>query len=149
MEFAKESFAKESGARGEISAQMRALCAELGPEDGVDPRKSKKRRQRSDWSGEGPNRKTLQLCKQVAVALDLALQQRSDDPVLGALCVSEVVPSPVKGRLVVRVASSADGPVSLDETLSCLGRVRGWLRSEVAEAIRRKRTPELTFEVVS
>jgi ribosome-binding factor A len=94
-------------------------------------------------------RKTMQLCHQVAETLNYVLSGECDDEVLQALQVIEVRPAPDDTQLLVIVA-----PVLPDETLDpidVMGRlnsVSGWLRSEVARAITRKRAPRLMFQIL-
>ena len=89
--------------------------------------------------------KTFQLCRQVQRALGLALAGECDDDVLRELYVDEVIPAPDASRLLVRVAVPARVEVSMIEVLGRLERVHGRLRQAVAQAITRKRAPELTF----
>lgn len=123
--------------------EMRALCGEIHPEDGVDPRAFFRRRP----SHRKPNRKVHQLCRQVAEALAYALDSTGDD-VLRCLQVAAVEPAPDAARLLVTVQpflrESALTPALI---LEHLGRLAGRLRCEVAAAITRKRAPELVFRV--
>ena len=120
--------------------RLLAACSEIGPDDGVDPR--------SDGHANaprGPGRKALQLCRQVAEALD-AVFAGCGDEVLNGLCVTGVKPNPHAGRLLVTVAATpAAEPVPVTVAQERLGRAAGMLRSEVAAAIHRRRAPELTF----
>jgi ribosome-binding factor A len=119
----------------------RPLCAALGPDDGVDPR---------DWvKGErGPvkNRKALQLCRQVAQTLHLALAGCAD-PWLNDLLVLDVTPFPDSTRLLVTVQSAtgtATDPAAVSERVR---QAAAMLRREVASAIHRRKTPDLLFRV--
>jgi ribosome-binding factor A len=96
-----------------------------------------------------PDHKTAALCKQVRRALTLALAGDCADPVLQELIVDEVLPAPNAGRLLVRVFLRArdHGPGIID-VLQRLEKVTGLLRARVGEAIVRKRTPELTFDII-
>ena len=98
---------------------------------------------------EKPDYKTAALCKQVRRVVGLALSGECADPVLQGLIVDEVLPAPNAGRLLVRVLmrTGADGPGVID-VLQRLAKVEGMLRASVGEAIARKRTPELAFDVV-
>ena len=117
---------------------MAPLADQLGPEDGIDPRLI-----RSDLTGRTIRRNTLQLCRQVARTLGEALAGCADE-VLRDLHVVGVVPAVGGGRLLVTLAASRpDGRAE-----SHLARAYGLLRSEVAAAINRRRTPELVFRVV-
>ncbi len=98
---------------------------------------------------EKPDYKTAALCKQVRRAVALALSGECADPALQSLIVEEVLPAPNAGRMLVRViAPHAHGHEAIIDLLERLERVRGILRAHVAEMIARKRTPELTFDVI-
>jgi len=99
--------------------------------------------------GHKPDYKTAALCKQVRRILSLTLSGECGDPVLQELIVDDVLPAPNAGRLLVRVMlrARADGP-TLTDTLQRLAGVERMLRARVGEAIARKRTPELAFNVV-
>jgi ribosome-binding factor A len=119
-----------------------AAASDFGPEDGTDPRDWTK-----DWNARRPGRKALQLCRQVAESLHAALAGCGDD-VLNGLQVTAVAPAPNAGRLLVTVAAapSAAQPDAAIVT-EHLRRVARLLRSEVAAAINRRKTPELVFAV--
>jgi ribosome-binding factor A len=121
-----------------------AACDQPGEDDGVDPRHL-----RPHGPPRVANRKALQLCGQVARTLALVLDRESGDPVLRDLLVASVVPSPNSSRLLVTV-HPAPGAGGLDPAtvLGHLERARGWLRSEVATAVNRRKTPDLTFRFV-
>ena len=119
---------------------LRALCAQVHSDDGVDPKYEKKRS--ANRIGVC-SRKLRQLCRQVAHALQLVLPDALSD--CDATLMS-VEPAPNAGRLRVVVAvSQACDPTQVAERLK---RLRGHLRSEVAQAVSRRRVPELTFTVV-
>ncbi len=67
------------------------------------------------------------------------------DDVLAGLAVESVVPAPDAGHLLVAVSFSAQPIPDPVEALGRLHRATGWLREQVAEAISRKRVPELAF----
>ncbi len=99
--------------------------------------------------GRKPDYKTAALCKQVRRALSLALAGECGDPVLQELMVEEVLPAPGAGRLLVRVMVRArEGGPGMVDVLQRLEKVEGLLRARVGEAIARKRTPELAFDVI-
>lgn len=96
------------------------------------------------FSGRGDRqqrRKDAQLCAQVREALSLAL----DELALGDVWVREVVPSPDAGHLSVVVVARGD---ELAEVARAIDQRAGHLRNEVAQAIHRKRTPQLAFVVL-
>jgi ribosome-binding factor A len=95
----------------------------------------------------GFDRKTLQLCKQVQRVLASALSGEIADEALQSLMVDAVEPAPIANRLrVVLLTSSSTWTES--ELRERLARAQGWLRAQVAQAVNRKRAPELAFEVV-
>jgi ribosome-binding factor A len=121
---------------------MLAGCSDVGPEDGTDPRDWKK-----DWNARRPGRKALQLCRQVAEALGSALAGCADD-ILQDLLVVAVEPAPNAGRLLITLAATPSAVEHDVATVAAhLHRAAGWLRSEVAAAIHRRKTPELTYRV--
>ena len=86
----------------------------------------------------------MRLCRQVAEALSCALATAVDDR-LWSLSVLAV--EPLCGTSHLRVVLAAgDGDASADER--ALEGARGYLRSEVAQEIHRKRVPDLHFVVV-
>ncbi len=117
----------------------RPLCAETGPDDGVDPRHEKRRELARSRK---PDRKLDQLCKQVAQDLQLSL---SALPMVG-VTVQAVVPAPNAGRL--RVVLAVPDLQRHTEVAAIVQRFAGRLRAEVAAAISRRRAPELVFEII-
>ncbi len=89
-------------------------------------------------------RKLRQLCRQVERALTCAL----DDVGLSHLALTAVLPWPNSSRLLVAVQPTEDGVIDRDAILDELRAAKGELRMVVAEAIHRKRTPELCFEIL-
>lgn len=114
-------------------------AAEVGPEDGTDPRRDFDRR---GLHSKPMGRKARQLCGQVQQALLVILPGLADD-VLRDLTVVSVEPAPHTGRLLVTVA----GPAPADATDRHLRLAAGLLRSEVASAVHRRKAPELIFRV--
>jgi len=121
---------------------LRALCANWHPDDGVDPREDKRR---DDNNLEKPDRKLHQLCRQAQRALQLALDALPHAAALG-LTLRDVVPAPNAGRLCVLV--SVPTPALRAEAIALLNQRAGWLRTDVAAAVSRRRAPELTFQIV-
>jgi ribosome-binding factor A len=88
-------------------------------------------------------RKTRQLCREVRDALSIALGELADDALAG-VWVAEVVSDDASHLRVIVVA----GPgADVDRVHEALQRASARLRGEVAQAIARKRTPLLGFEV--
>ena len=123
---------------------LRALCAHLYPDDGVDPREDKRRdaeyETKKDW-------KLRQLCKQVARTLQMAIGSMPQADALAGVYVKDVRPAPNAGRLCI-VMAVPDSRCQ-DAVAAIMRQHRGRLRSEVSSAITRRRTPELTFEVIA
>lgn len=90
-------------------------------------------------------RKERQLCRQVQEALGEALAT-AREPLLWDVWIEAVEPAPDASRLavIVRCPHGTD-PSRIEESLS---RAAGLLRTEVAQAITRKRAPTLHFEVL-
>jgi len=117
----------------------------LGPEDGVDPRTEPRDRPRPVY-----NRKALQLCSQIAETLHCVLQGECDDEVLRDLLVQSVEPAPDSTRVLVTVCLSPAAPDRTPvEVLERLHQAYGTLRSEIASAIHRRKTPELMFRLAA
>jgi ribosome-binding factor A len=122
----------------------RSLCEQVGADDGVDPRKffqsARERR---------PHRKTLQLCGQVRRVLDLVLTGECDDDLLRELLVQDVQPAPDASRLMVTVMP-IDPHLARrhDQILQRLAAITPRLRSEIANSIHRRKTPQLLFQFV-
>lgn len=88
------------------------------------------------------------LCGQAERAIAMALAGECGDPVLQDLAVEAVLPAPNAGRLLVLVRPMTSGALPLD-LLERLEGAAPLLRRAVAEAIVRKRTPELAFQVAA
>jgi ribosome-binding factor A len=119
-----------------LLARMRELCAELGPDDGVDPRTLKK-----STRTHNPKR----LAGPVARAVREALAA-SNDPLLLCLWVAEAVPDPDTTRFRI-VLHLMDPDVDPDAVTERLRVARGWVRSEVAHCLQRRKAPDLRFTV--
>ena len=90
--------------------------------------------------------KARQLCRQVYQTLSLALAGECDDDVLRDLYIASVDPAPDSRHLVVRVVvrRAPDAPAPA-EVLGRLDRAKPLLRRLIAQAITRKRVPEISF----
>jgi ribosome-binding factor A len=128
---------------------LRALCAEVHADDGVDPREFLSRRGCRGGVHPRIHRKDLQLAKQVSHAIGLALQGDLSDPVLQDLQVVSVRPAPDALHLtVVLEMTSFSEKADLATVLSHLEGARGMIRGLVTSAITRKRAPELSYQVI-
>lgn len=96
-----------------------------------------------------PDRKTLQMCSQVKRTLDQILSGELDDDRLRDVYVSEVIPAPDAHCLMVSVSPLGFAKDFQPQVvLARLAEHTGHLRSELARAINRKKTPELMFRVI-
>ena len=118
------------------------LAAELGPEDGTDPKEFHAK----PWDREKEaGRKARQLCGQVKDALH-GILAACGDPVVQAVRVAGVEPAPHSGRL--RVLVVPDEGVTPAAAAAHLARAAGLLRAELAAAVNRRYAPELVIEVI-
>jgi ribosome-binding factor A len=89
----------------------------------------------------------MQLCRQVQEALTWALGTTIRDDRLSDCSIVEVEALPGGNRLLVRVSVPSDLSLSeVQERLTAAGPV---LRVEVAQAITRRKVPELVFVAIS
>ena len=125
---------------------MRLHCAEIRPDDGIDPRYVSR-----EPLGKGKrDRKTLQLCRQIAETLDQVLTGEVGNPVIAGLQVVDVQPAPDASQLLVLVQQPiGERTISPDQVLEELSRASGMLRSAVTSAITRRRAPKLLFQVLA
>lgn len=132
------------------SRELRSLCADLSLEDGLDP-KLIARGGSLPAGGEStaPNRrKTWQLCSQVHDALRLILGEAADER-LQSLEVREVLPAPNDSQLLVLlVPLDPLTEAEREEVTAALEVAAGWLRTEIASAITRKRAPRLMLQLL-
>ena len=121
-------------------------CGELHEDDAIDPREYFKEKRNTGRQG----RKSQQLCRQVAETLDMVLSGECRDERLQSLHVLSVDPAPDTLRLLVTVESDLPAE-EFDHTaiLAALAAETGYLRTEVAHSIHRKKAPTLVFNLVS
>jgi ribosome-binding factor A len=133
-------------ARKPSEKKLLTSCAEVREDDGIDPRDFFRKEQTQRKTV----RKTLQLCAQIADTLNGLLAECHDE-MLQVLQVASVVPAPDATQLLVTVypAIQPMSPMNPQEVLKHLAEALGWLRSEVAAAITRKRAPKLLFQVAA
>lgn len=118
--------------------RLRALCAEVHPDDGIDPRTRPRGGSRAKL-----RRHAQQLCRQVAETLEYVLAEQGE--ILRGLHVVAVEPAPDTSRLLVTVGALLHDRIDPAAALEQLERASGRLRSEVAAAITRRRAPALAF----
>jgi ribosome-binding factor A len=90
-----------------------------------------------------PDRKALQLARQVREALTWVLGSVTGDDRLAECSVEAVEPLPGGNRLLVKVGVPPDLPAS--EVSRRLAAAAPALRVEVAQAITRRKVPELVY----
>ena len=117
-------------------------CAVLYEDDGIDPRKYKKRDQHN--KRKKVHRKNKQLCSQVVQALNLAFAEIDSD-IVSSLYAREAIPAPNTSRLLVTIV--ANGSYSIEEVQRELARFSGKLRYEISTVIHRKKVPSLAFVI--
>lgn len=115
------------------------LCAQLGAEDGIDPRYAS-----HETSAKTGNRKALQLCRQVERTLSLAFE----GDLLRDLTIQSVSPAPDSMHLLVTAAFHGPEWIAIAEVQAALETARSRLRREIAAGIHRRKTPELSFNLV-
>jgi len=129
---------------------LRALVAEVRPEDGIDPRDEARRRARSRagtalGQAHGTHRQE-QFLSQIQNAVDAALQT-AVTPVLNSLTVEDVARQ--GGSIVVVLAPRLpDSTVDIQAASEALEHASSMLTREVAAAITRKDVPHLSFLVL-
>ena len=123
---------------------LRAVCAQLFEDDGVDPREDKRKDAKANM--EKPDRKLWQLCKQAARTIELSIASLPQADELTGVTVHSVTPAPNAGRLHVNLLATQGTSRAAIEAV--IERYESRLRAEVAAAITRRRAPELTFLVI-
>ncbi len=126
-----------------LRAQMLELCGSICDDDGLDPRKTHTPSQERNRDKEY---RRLRLCQQVAQTLSLVLPESASEPLRG-LQIQRVSP----GKNAATLSVIIDLPPGMDYdaqslVLDLLKQQEGWLRSEVASTITRKRVPRFSFE---
>ncbi|MFN0126688.1 MAG: hypothetical protein ACKV19_08390 [Verrucomicrobiales bacterium] len=129
--------------------EMKSLCAELRPEDGLSPVALRKVQMNRRRAAAPPSRaRARQYCKAVHRSLEAGLTGVCGDDRLKDLTIQSVEPLHSGANLLVVVAVPRSDPRSMQALERTLQNAAGLLRSVIAMEIRRKRTPHLTFRVV-
>jgi len=118
------------------------LCADPGPDDGVDPRILARQNENQHASY-----KCLQLCKEAKRIILLVMDGEIADPIIKGLCVLDVG-SGRDGQFLIVTVGRVETDEKCDEALilGALVRVSGRLRGAIAQGINRKRVPNLRFK---
>ena len=98
---------------------------------------------------EGADPKSSPLCAEARRALEFAFAAECRDEALAGLVVLSVTPDPTVRRLRVWLKGPQMEKDEREHVLVRLAAARGFLRSRVAAGIHRKRTPELSFELLA
>ena len=94
------------------------------------------------------NHKTLQLCRQIEQTLSYALADDPADDILLSLGIESVTPAPDASRVMVTVyIDDPDSDYEANEVLEHLTDNMDVFRDEIADAIHRRKLPELVFRV--
>jgi len=124
--------------------QAKQLCAQIGPEDGVDPRLTNRgyHKCKRDY-------KTQQLCREAQRMLSLTLGEMHSSA-LEALDIVEVI-AEGNGEFLRIIVATNDLTNESDELkiINALQQAEGYLRSIIAQSVKRKRIPALRFSVVN
>ena len=124
--------------------ELAELVASLGPDDGVPSKILKK--------SEGPSpghldKSARRLARAAERQLTLSLQEARGDPVMAYLAIAQVEPGGDGAHLRVRVVPcDPANPPPAERVRMALLQATGWLRSELARAVRRRRVPQLVFD---
>lgn len=94
------------------------------------------------------DRKTRQLCAQIARAIELTLLGDCDDEVLQNTSVESVEPAPGNRLLVTLAVHPPGADLTREEVLARVEAHRGLIVSEAARAVTRRALPELSFWVI-
>ena len=130
--------------------QLLRNCGNINEDDAIDPRTYFKSARQTKM-----DRKAMQLAKQIAETLQLVLTDNHSE--LDGLSVLNVIPAPDSRRMLVTVAWDFSGPSDeeqpnqrdqRDQLMAQLQMHVPRLRAEIAQSITRKKTPQLTFEIV-
>ncbi len=124
--------------------EVKLLCDDLAPEDGVDPRILARPLDTKTKSHKGQ-----QLCKEAKHTLSLVLAGELSDPTLQNLEVVDVTTNE-DGQFLYVLVSHIDTGIAPDENqiLNKLHAIQGYLRSAIAQSVKRKRVPALKFKLV-
>ncbi len=126
--------------------EMRSLCSEPRPEDGLPPHLLKRKLQKQEHTSNRVH--AHQYCKAVHRALDAGLAGVCGDERLKSLSVQSVEPLPFGSKLLVIIAVPARDAATMKSLEQTLQNAAGLLRSVIATEVQRRRTPHLTFRVV-
>ena len=120
------------------------LCGEVCPGDGVNPRYDSTR------SGRKTSRhKMSQVCKKASKVLVSIFQGETIEPILSSLQIVSVELDG-EGQYLSVTIGHTNKDIEYDEfdIQLALSRAKGYLRTELAQSINRKRVPMLKFKYI-
>jgi ribosome-binding factor A len=124
--------------------KARQLCDELDRDDGIDPRILARKH-----ISKSRDHKSAQLSKEAKRTLSLALAGELSDARLQDLEVIDVTTGLDDQFLVVTVTpTNSASNLDSNQLLKRLKKIQGYLRSTIAQSVKRKRVPALKFEVL-
>lgn len=131
--------------RKKTAKHIAELSVSLQPDDGVDPRYDVRE---TAFSPSKVDRKAAQLCAQVRRALEFIIPNVLQSSDWDAM-VLDVQPAPNTGHLLVLLqAVEKLDEAGCHQLESAIFQKSGLIRTAVAGAIQRRKTPTLTFRVV-
>ncbi len=139
LKFQLEKFLNKLDYRKRLS---KPPCAEMREGDGIDPRFMKK-----NYDSSKQNYQNQRLCKQIEKTLTLIFSGCLYDSRFDGLFVDSVTPEPDMATLMVTVIPLNDPQPDPHRIKLFLESVKGYLRSEVAHEISRKKMPDLKFRI--
>ena len=120
------------------------LCGEIRSGDGVNPR----------YDSRGSGRKSggyklNQMCKEARKVLSSIFQGETVEPILSWLQIANVEIEGEGQFLTVTITNcEKDLDLCEEEVKLALARAKGYLRTEIAQTINRKRIPMLKFKYI-
>ncbi|MES9832971.1 MAG: ribosome-binding factor A [Candidatus Thiodiazotropha sp. DIVDIV] len=121
------------------------LCSKLDSEDGIDPRILAR-----NYESKTRFHKAEQLSKEAGRILSIILSGELSDPIYQDLQVIDVSRNNDGQFLVVKVTHlDAYSELVRILALTKLNAIKGYLRSVIAQSVKRKRVPALKFQVVA
>ncbi|MES9851960.1 MAG: ribosome-binding factor A [Candidatus Thiodiazotropha sp. L084R] len=121
------------------------LCNRLDHEDGIDPRILARK-----LDSKPRFYKAEQLSKEARRIISIVLSGELSDPVFQDLEVIDVNCNSSKQFLIIKVRHiDANSSLESNHTLTKLNTFKGYLRSVIAQSVKRKRVPALKFQLVA
>ena len=124
------------------------LTDEWGEGDGIDPRRIKKKIQ-SSLKKNKTDHSALRLAKQIENHLQVVFHGLASGTILSDFAINDVQPAGKGVSFVVQVyCIKPEREFEISEIQYQLREIKPQLRAEIAKAIHRKNTPDITFDVL-